>query len=184
MEYIGKLERAALKEDFIARWSLYQCGLKPRFDYITFYEIKEAIYWPPMPDHHENNCERGTITQLTVRKENYSTAFVSLLRPPRGSVNLISTNLTNLLSLEQFHHKQIEMYGGGVPIGLWWNCSIAKRFVRLVEMSFTDPRGGLNVWTLNIAVREIKSVGQNIQLLLLLLNSYSMSTNITQRGGE
>ena len=31
-----------------------------------------------------------------------------------------------------------------IPIGLWWDCSIDTRFVNLAEMSFTDPRGGLN----------------------------------------
>ncbi len=29
-------------------------------------------------------------------------------------MKLISTNLTNLLSMEQCHHKPIGMYGGGV----------------------------------------------------------------------
>ncbi len=36
------------------------------------------------------------------------------LRPPPGSVKLISTKLTNtnLVSLEQFQHKPMGMYGG------------------------------------------------------------------------
>ncbi len=32
------------------------------------------------------------------------------LRPPRGSVKLLPTNLTNLVPLEQFHHKPMVMY--------------------------------------------------------------------------
>ncbi len=30
-----------------------------------------------------------------------------------------------------------------MPIGLWWDCSNDTGFVRLMETSFTDPRGGL-----------------------------------------
>ncbi len=98
--------------------------------------------------------------------------ILAKLRPPRGSVKLISTKLTNLVLLEQSHHKPMRMYGGVplswqhegseahlfphslhtanlrgtppyIPIGLWWDCSNDTRFVSLVEMSFTDPRGGL-----------------------------------------
>ncbi len=39
------------------------------------------------------------------------------LRPPwhaRGFEKLISTNLTNLMSMEQFDYKPIGMYGGGL----------------------------------------------------------------------
>ena len=38
------------------------------------------------------------------------------LRPPGGSVKLTSTStkLTNLVSLEQSHHKSTGMYGGGL----------------------------------------------------------------------
>ena len=37
---------------------------------------------------------------------------VCKLRPPRGSLKLIRTNLTNLVSLEQFHHKPMGMNEG------------------------------------------------------------------------
>ena len=35
------------------------------------------------------------------------------LRPPRGSVNFISSKHTNIVSLEKSHHKSMTMYGGG-----------------------------------------------------------------------
>ncbi len=42
--------------------------------------------------------------------------FVAIsLRPQRGSVKLIFTKLTNIVSLEQSHHKPMGMYGGGLP---------------------------------------------------------------------
>ncbi len=39
-----------------------------------------------------------------------------LLKPPQGggSENLIFTNLINIVRLEKFHHKPMEMYIGGV----------------------------------------------------------------------
>ena len=41
---------------------------------------------------------------------------VQPLRPPRG---VVSTKLTNLVSLEQYHHKPTGMYDGCLlPIGL------------------------------------------------------------------
>ncbi len=39
---------------------------------------------------------------------------IQLLRPPRGSVKLVSTNLTNLVPLEQFHQKPTKVYDGGL----------------------------------------------------------------------
>ncbi len=60
--------------------------------------------------------------------------------PPRGSMKLVFIKLTNLVSLEQFHHKPIGMYDSG----LWWNSSNDTWFISLVGMSFTDPRGDLN----------------------------------------
>ncbi len=38
----------------------------------------------------------------------------SILRPPRGSVKLISTKVVNLVLLEQCHHNPMSMYVGGV----------------------------------------------------------------------
>ena len=67
-------------------------------------------------------------------------------------MKLISTKLTNLVSLEQSNHKPIGRYGGGLlklalrgrpssylPIGFRWDCSNDIRLVSLEEMSFTEP---------------------------------------------
>ncbi len=37
-----------------------------------------------------------------------------LLRPPRGSVKVVSTKFTDLVPMEQFHHKPMGMYDGGL----------------------------------------------------------------------
>ena len=49
----------------------------------------------------------------------------NLLRPPRGSVKLVSTKLTNLVPLEQFHHKPMGMYDSGrrPPSYILWQWS-------------------------------------------------------------
>ncbi len=57
-------------------------------------------------------------------------------------MKLISTNRTNLLSLEQFHHKPMGMYGDGVlnlALGGKLASSPPLELVRRVEMRFKDP---------------------------------------------
>ena len=49
--------------------------------------------------------------------------ILTLLRPPRGSVKLIFTKVINCVSLEQLHHKPMEIYDGGPLVIelLQWN---------------------------------------------------------------
>ncbi len=65
-------------------------------------------------------------------------------------MKLISTKLTNLVSLEQSQLK---------PIGSW-DCSNYTRLVSLEEMSFTDPRGGLKYLTMANYLRVVILVPQ------------------------
>ncbi len=81
--------------------------------------------------------------------------YFPFLRPPRGSVKLISTKFTNPVPVEQFHHKPMGFYDGG-PLKLG--------FVDLVEVSCTDPRGGLK----KICSKYEKSKEHHVQFRLPL----------------
>ncbi len=66
-------------------------------------------------------------------------------------MKLISSKLTSLVSLEQSQLKPIRRYSGSLlklaylPIDISWECTNETRFVSLVDISFTDPPGGLKM---------------------------------------
>ena len=94
--------------------------------------VIKGIYqncWPTTPAPSSQSV-------MTFNTGSYVNRFP--LWPPRGSVKLISTKLTDLVSLEQSHRKPLGIYGCGpslasycqlkgtppyTPIGLWWDCS-------------------------------------------------------------
>ncbi len=104
-------------------------------------------------------CERGSEIRLKSCEDEVLARLMVALRPPwgGGSVKLIFTNLTNLMSLEQLHHKPMGMYGGGLldmALGGKETTTIhSHRFVMallqwhnvytLGEDELPDPRGGL-----------------------------------------
>ena len=68
--------------------------------------------------------------------------YSDFLRPPRGSVKLLPTYLTNLVPLEQFHHKPI-------TIGLWWIAPMAQGLWTWWRQALQTPRGGLKFMTVH-----------------------------------
>ncbi len=64
-------------------------------------------------DHQFKNSSIGC-SKCSQRKLLRKQVRDTPLRPPRGSVNLILTKFIHLVSLEQFHHKPMGMYAGGV----------------------------------------------------------------------
>ena len=63
-----------------------------------------------------------------------------------GSLKLVSTMLTNLVSLELFHHNPMGMKDSGLSI----ISPMTQGIIGLVEMSFTEPYGGLKLFILCI----------------------------------
>ena len=61
-------------------------------------------------------------------------------------------------------HRDIG-HGAYITIGLWWDCSNETRFIGMVKMRFTDPRGGSNDMSINFSI-NLKFLTRNLRLVI------------------
>ena len=73
-------------------------------------------------------------------------SVTTCIRPPQGSVKLVSPNLTNRVPLEQFHQKPMGVYDGGpLKLALLYKCQLKETTIRDISLTLGD--GGLmNQW--------------------------------------
>ncbi len=81
------------------------------------------------------------------------------LRPPRGVCDAHLLRAYKPCVIEALTTKtswKVWRPPPYLPIGFSWDCCNDTRFVSLVDTSFTDPHGGLNLtWKIEVAQKAI-----------------------------